>query len=146
MIGNGCQQGVRGASGSPSPPSSPVEGEEVSRVGASDPSPYPSAGSGRGSGCSPPRRSGQECGRVVGLLLRPRPIGAGGQFGAQYQVCQAAVEFIGSCLGVAVPKAGESEGAARLGHLVGKLQFAPRGHLAQQLDLYLLYIGVRVLG
>ena len=83
---------------------------------------------------------------MVELLLGPRAVDAGGEFGAQYQVCQAAVEFIGPRVGVPVPKAGESEGAARLSHLVGELQFAPRGHLAQQFDLFSLHIGVRVLG
>ena len=81
---------------------------------------------------------------MLGLLLGPRAIGAGGEFGAQYQVCQAAVEFIGPRVGVTVSQACEEEGVARLSHLVGKLQSTPRGHLAQQLNLYSLYIGVRV--
>ena len=83
---------------------------------------------------------------MVELLLGPRAVDAGGEFVAQQLGRQKPVQLIGAGLRVTVPEAGESEGAARLGHLVGKLQFAPWGHLAQQLDLYLLYIGVRVLG
>ena len=62
---------------------------------------------------------------MVELLLGPRAVDAGGEFGAQYQVCQAAVEFIGSCLGVTMSKACEEESVARLSHLVGKLQSTP---------------------